>query len=483
MNYEMMIYVIMNVAKIEGLLMFIPALVSLSYGEYNTSMQLAAVALVFTVLGFFTTIKKPRKSDLFTKDGILIVGMAWISFSIIGALPFILTGSIPHAVDALFETVSGFTTTGSSILTNVEELPQGVVFWRSFTHWIGGMGVLVFVMAITPLVGSSTMNIMQAEVPGPSVDKLVPKTKQTAKILYSIYIVLTAIEVIFLMFGGMSFFDSLMHSFSTAGTGGFSNKANSVQYFDSAYVDGVITIFTVLFGINFNIFYLMLLGKFRRAFKSEELRWYLAIIAVATVLITANTYSFYGSIPKAFRYASFQVVTIISTTGFMTADFNLWPSFSQAILILLMIVGACAGSTGGGLKVSRVLIVFKHMKCEIKRVIHPRSVNNVSFEGKVLEDSTLRSVSVYLIIYSFIILFSFLLVSLNNYDFQTSMTAVITCINNVGPGVGKICGPVGNFSTFSDFSKIVLIFDMLIGRLEIFPIILLFSPRILQRRF
>ncbi|WAW15158.1 TrkH family potassium uptake protein [Peptostreptococcus equinus] len=483
MNYEMMIYVIMSIAKIEGLLLFVPSLVSLVYGEYKTSMQIAIIAIVFTIIGFITTIKKPRKSDLFTKDGILIVGMAWICFSIIGSLPFIITGSIPSVIDALFETVSGFTTTGSSILTNIEDLPQGVVFWRSFTHWIGGMGVLVFVMAITPLVGSSTMNIMQAEVPGPSVDKLVPKTKQTAKILYTIYIVMTLLEVVFLMFGNMSFFDSLMHAFSTAGTGGFSNKSNSVKYFDSAYIDGVITVFTIFFGINFNIFYLLLLRKFSRAFKSEELRWYLIIIIIATTMITINTYSVYGSVLKAFRYASFQVVTVISTTGFMTADFNLWPSFSQAILILLMIIGACAGSTGGGLKVSRVLIIFRYMKSEIKKIIHPRSVNNISFEGKVIDDSTLRSISAYLILYSFIILFSFLLISINNFDFQTNMSSVITCINNVGPGLGKICGPVGNFSSFSDFSKIILIFDMLIGRLEIFPIILLFSPRILKRRF
>lgn len=327
------------------------------------------------------------------------------------------------------------------------------------------------------------MNIMQAEVPGPSVDKLVPKTKQTAKILYTIYIVMTLLEVVFLMFGNMSFFDSLMHAFSTAGTGGFSNKSNSVKYFDSAYIDGVITVFTIFFGINFNIFYLLLLRKFSRAFKSEELRWYLIIIIIATTMITINTYSVYGSVLKAFRYASFQVVTVISTTGFMTADFNLWPSFSQAILILLMIIGACAGSTGGGLKVSRVLIIFRYMKSEIKKIIHPRSVNNISFEGKVIDDSTLRSISAYLILYSFIILFSFLLISINNFDFQTNMSSVITCINNVGPGLGKICGPVGNFSSFSDFSKIILIFDMLIGRLEIFPIILLFSPRILKRRF
>lgn len=483
MNYEMMAYVLMNIAKVEGFLMFIPAIVSLVYGEKDVAIRIFEIAVILVLVGKIFTRKKPSKSELFIKDGLLIVGLAWIIFSVIGAMPYYLTGSITSIVDAFFETVSGFTTTGSTILTDIESLPMGILFWRSFTHWIGGMGVLVFVMAIIPLSGGNTMNIMKAEVPGPTVDKLVPKTKQSAKILYLIYIAMTALEVILLMLGGMSFIDSLTNSFSTAGTGGFCMKADSIGFYDSAYIDGVVTVFMILFGINFNLFYLVLLKNFKRIFKSEELKTYIKIIAVAIALITWNIHGMYGGVLKSFRYASFQVATIITTTGFMTADFNLWPTFSKAILLSLMIIGACAGSTGGGVKVSRVLITFKYIKSEIKKVIHPRSISNITMDEKLIDDTMTKNVSAYLLIYLIIMAVSFILITLNEFDIETSLTSVVTCLNNVGPGLGNLVGPTGNFSTFSPFSKLVLTLDMLLGRLEIFPILFLFSPRIFKRRF
>lgn len=483
MNYEMMAYVLMNIAKVEGFLMFIPAIVSLVYGEKDVAIRIFEIAVVLVLVGKIFTRKKPSKSELFIKDGLLIVGLAWIIFSVIGAMPYYLTGSITSIVDAFFETVSGFTTTGSTILTDIESLPMGILFWRSFTHWIGGMGVLVFVMAIIPLSGGNTMNIMKAEVPGPTVDKLVPKTKQSAKILYLIYIAMTVLEVILLMLGGMSFIDSLTNSFSTAGTGGFCMKADSIGFYDSAYIDGVVTVFMILFGINFNLFYLVLFKNFKRIFKSEELRTYIKIIAVAIALITWNIHGMYGGVLKSFRYASFQVATIITTTGFMTADFNLWPTFSKAILLSLMIIGACAGSTGGGVKVSRVLITFKYIKSEIKKVIHPRSISNITMDEKLIDDTMTKNVSAYLLIYLIIMAVSFILITLNEFDIETSLTSVVTCLNNVGPGLGNLVGPTGNFSTFSPFSKLVLTLDMLLGRLEIFPILFLFSPRIFKRRF
>nr|WP_297395218.1 TrkH family potassium uptake protein [uncultured Peptostreptococcus sp.] len=483
MNYEMMAYVLMNIAKVEGFLMFIPAIVSLVYGEKDVAIRIFEIAVILVLVGKIFTRKKPSKSELFIKDGLLIVGLAWIIFSVIGAMPYYLTGSITSIVDAFFETVSGFTTTGSTILTDIESLPMGILFWRSFTHWIGGMGVLVFVMAIIPLSGGNTMNIMKAEVPGPTVDKLVPKTKQSAKILYLIYIAMTALEVILLMLGGMPFIDSLTNSFSTAGTGGFCMKADSIGFYDSAYIDGVVTVFMILFGINFNLFYLVLLKNFKRIFKSEELKTYIKIIAVAIALITWNIQGMYGGVLKSFRYASFQVATIITTTGFMTADFNLWPTFSKAILLSLMIIGACAGSTGGGVKVSRVLITFKYIKSEIKKVIHPRSISNITMDEKLIDDTMTKNVSAYLLIYLIIMAVSFILITLNEFDIETSLTSVVTCLNNVGPGLGNLVGPTGNFSTFSPFSKLVLTLDMLLGRLEIFPILFLFSPRIFKRRF
>lgn len=483
MNYEMMLFVIMNIARIEGILMLLPAVVSLIYGENTVAGKILIIAVLCICVGSVFVRKRPRESDLFVKDGLMIVGLAWVAFSLIGAFVFYFTGAIPNFADAFFETVSGFTTTGSTILTDVESLPNGIHFWRAFTHWVGGMGVLVFVMAIIPLAGSKSMNIMKAEVPGPTMDKIVPKTRQTAKILYLIYVVMTLLEVALLMLGGMSLFDALIHSFSTAGTGGFSNKADSLGYYDSAYIDGVVTVFMVLFGVNFNLFYLLLLGKFSRVFKSEELRTYIGIILGAILLITIDIRPMYGSVLEAFRYSSFQVSTIITTTGMMTTDFDLWPSFSKGILLLLMFIGACAGSTGGGLKVSRVLVLVKYIRSELRKIVHPRSVISVKVDGKVIDETMLKSVSAYMIIYVFLIVVSYLIISLNEFDLETTLTSVITCINNVGPGFGEIVGPTKNFSLYTDFSKVVLALDMLIGRLEIFPILFLFSPRMFKRRF
>lgn len=483
MNYEMMLFVIMNIARVEGALMLLPALVALIYGENTVAGKILIIAVLCICLGSIFSRKRPKRSDIFVKDGLMIVGLAWVMFSLLGALPFYFTGAIPRFVDAFFETVSGFTTTGSTILTDIESLPYGIHFWRAFTHWVGGMGVLVFVMAVIPLAGSKSLNIMKAEVPGPTMDKIVPKTRQTAKILYLIYVALTVAEVVLLVLGGMPLFDALIHTFSTAGTGGFSNKADSVSFYDSAYIDGVITVFMALFGVNFNLFYLLLLGKFARVFKSEELRTYIGIIAVATLLITINIYPMYGSFLTSFRYSSFQVTTIITTTGMMTTDFNLWPSFSKGILLMLMFVGACAGSTGGGLKVSRVLLLGKYIKSEIRKIVHPRSIVSVKVDGKVMDDTVIRSVTAYIMIYMSILVVSYLMISLNELDLETTLTSVITCINNVGPGFGEIIGPTQNFSTLSDFSKLVLILDMLIGRLEIYPILFIFSPRMFKRRF
>lgn len=483
MNYEMMLFVIMNIARVEGALMLLPALVALIYGENTVAGKILIIAVLCICLGSVFSRKRPKRSDIFVKDGLMIVGLAWVMFSLLGALPFYFTGAIPRFVDAFFETVSGFTTTGSTILTDIESLHYGIHFWRAFTHWVGGMGVLVFVMAVIPLAGSKSLNIMKAEVPGPTMDKIVPKTRQTAKILYLIYVVMTVAEVVLLVLGGMPLFDALIHTFSTAGTGGFSNKADSVSFYDSAYIDGVITVFMALFGVNFNLFYLLLLGKFARVFKSEELRTYIGIIAVATLLITINIYPMYGSFLTSFRYSSFQVTTIITTTGMMTTDFNLWPSFSKGILLMLMFVGACAGSTGGGLKVSRVLLLGKYIKSEIRKIVHPRSIVSVKVDGKVMDDTVIRSVTAYIMIYMSILVVSYLMISLNELDLETTLTSVITCINNVGPGFGEIIGPTQNFSTLSDFSKLVLTLDMLIGRLEIYPILFIFSPRMFKRRF
>lgn len=481
MNGKMTTYIIGRMLGVEGLVLLIPALVSVIYGEDGwKAFGITSIILV----GFYLVFgrKKPEDTKIYGKDGFVIIASAWILWSIFGAIPFWISGTIPSYIDALFETVSGFTTTGSTILTDIASLPKGMNFWRCLTHWIGGMGVLVFVMVIVSLEDNNSMHLMRAEVPGPETDKLVPKARETAKILYSMYFVLTVAQVIFLLLGGMDLYDSVIHAFSTAGTGGFNNRNNSVAYYDSAYIDGVITVFMILFGINFNMYYFLLLKKVKAVFKNEEVRAYLGIILAATVAITINILHIYETPLKAFRYAVFQVASVITTTGFATADYNVWPEFSKCILLLIMVVGACAGSTGGGMKVSRILIALKSIKREMKRLLHPKSVSIVKVNGKKVAAETLQGVYMYFVAYIAIFIVSVLLISLNNFDFATSFSGVLTTMNNVGPGIAAV-GPIENFSAFSDFSKIVFSLDMLIGRLEIFPFLVLFSPDLWRRKF
>lgn len=401
--------------------------------------------------------------------------MSWILISIFGALPFCLTGEIPSFIDAFFEMVSGFTTTGSSILSDVEALSHASLFWRSFSHWLGGMGILVFVIAFVPISSGRSLHILRAEVPGPVVGKLVSKIRLTARILYIIYAVLTLVETVLLLFGGMPLFDSLLNSFGTAGTGGFAIKNASIAAYDSVYVDTVITIFMILFGINFNLIYFVIIGKFKEVFKSEELRYYFLIIIGATILITINILPMYESIFSALRYSSFTVGSIITTTGFVTADYGKWPMFSQMIIIILMFVGACSGSTGGGMKVSRIFIYLKNAKKELKHLLHPHSIQTVEFEKQPIDDHVIANIHSYLVLYLVIFALSLLVLTIFNLDFKSAFSAVATCLNNVGPGF-DVVGPVSNFSSLSDVSKLVLSFDMLAGRLEIFPILLLFAP-------
>lgn len=477
----MIVYIIAKMLGVEGAVLLIPAFVAFLYGESDV-IQFLIVSAVLGAIFFIFGRKRPENKVIYAKEGLVIVGLAWILWSLFGALPFVLTGSIPSYVDAFFETVSGFTTTGSTILTDIEALPKGVAFWRSLTHWIGGMGVLVFVMMLTSLDDEHSMHLMRAEVPGPEADKLVPKARATARILYLMYFVLTAAEVVFLMFGGMSFYDALLHSFSTAGTGGFSNRNASVAYYDSAYIDGVITVFMILFGVNFNLYFLIRLKNWKDALKNEELHAYLGIIAGAVAIVTVNILGIYGNIVHAFRYASFQVASVITTTGFCTADFNLWPELSKVVLLGIMVIGACAGSTGGGIKVSRFLILVKSIKQEVRRMLHPKAVTIVKINGKRVENDTIRSVYIYFISYILVMMVSILLVSINNFDFATTFSSVLTTLNNVGPGISMV-GPVENFHMFSPLSKLVFCMDMLLGRLEIFPYLLLMSPELWRRRF
>lgn len=469
----MILHILGKMMGVEGLLLLIPALVGLIYQE-KCAVYFVITAAVLAVIFLLTGRKKPENTMLYGKDGLLIVSSAWILWSLFGALPFFLSGSIPNYMDAFFETVSGFTTTGSTILKNVEVLPQCMAFWRSLTHWVGGMGVLVFVMVLTNLDKQSSIHLMRAEVPGPEKDKLVPKSRTTAQILYGMYFILTAIQVVLLLLGGMNLFDSLIHAFGTAGTGGFSNYADSVGHFDSAYLDGVISVFMILFGINFNLYFFLAVREFKLVFKNEELRAYLLIISGAVVMIMINIYPIYGSVAEAFRYSAFQVASIITTTGYATADYMLWPEFSRCVLVALMIIGACASSTGGGIKVSRLLISLKSIYKEIKQMLHPKSVNVVKLNKKKLGEDTIRNVYVYLLAYITLAIVSVLIVSLDNFDFETTVGSVITALGNVGPGLG-MTGPVGSFADYSLLAKFVFCLDMLAGRLEIFPFLMLFS--------
>ena len=481
MNKKMIVYILGKMMGVEGLLLLIPALVSLIYHEKSVISFLIVAAILLVIYMVFGR-KLPASKQIYGKEGFVIVGLAWILWSAFGALPFVISGSIPYYIDALFETISGFTTTGSTILADIDALPMGISFWRSLTHWIGGMGVLVFVMMITSLDDENAMPLMRAEVPGPEADKLVPKARHTARLLYGMYFVLTAAEVVFLLFGGMNLYDALLHAFSTAGTGGFSNRAASVSFYDSAYIDGVITVFMILFGINFNLYFFILLKDWKSILKNEELWAYLGIVGVSIAIITGNILKIYGTVAHAFRYASFQVGSIITTTGFATADYDQWPELSKSILLALMFVGACAGSTGGGIKVSRLLIIVKSIRREVRKMLHPNAVTIIKVNGKKIGQDTLKNVNLYLTCYIIIMIVSILLVSIDNFDFATTFSGVLTTMSNVGPGISKV-GPVMNFQPFSAVSKLVFCFDMLIGRLEIFPYLLLLSPELWRRRF
>ena len=481
MNKKMICYILGKMLGVEGAVLLVPAFVSLLYRE-KSGLAFLAVSAILGILFLIFGRKAPEERTIYGKEGFVVVGIAWVLWSLFGALPFFLSGSIPYYPDAFFETVSGFTTTGSTILVDIESLPKGMSFWRSLTHWIGGMGVLVFVMMLTSLKSDNSMHLMRAEVPGPEADKLVPKARHTAKILYEMYFVLTAVEVILLMFGGMSFYDALLHSFSTAGTGGFSNRNASVAYYDSAYIDGVIGVFMILFGINFNLYFLICMKKWKEALKNEEMRAYLGIIAASVVIITVNILHICESVGQAFRYSFFQVASIITTTGFYSADYNHWPELSKALLLVLMVIGACAGSTGGGIKVSRLLILVKTVKQGVQRILHPKAVTGVRVNGKKIGQDTMQGVYLYFVSYILIIIISVLLVSIDNFDFATTFSGVLTTINNVGPGISAV-GPVDNFQDFSLLSKIVFCVDMLAGRLEVIPYLLIFSPELWRRTF
>lgn len=471
MNYRIITYIVGWVFNLQAIFMVLPILTAVIYGEKDIFAFFAAI-IICLVIGLPLTRKKPSNKVFYIKDGCVAVALSWVVLSITGAIPFVLSGSIPHPIDAIFETVSGFTTTGASILAEVESLPKSILFWRSFTHWIGGMGVLVFLLSLLPLAGGYHMNLMRAESPGPSVSKLVPKVQSTAKILYGIYLGMTVLQIIFLLLGGVPLFDTLCITFGSAGTGGFGIKNDSLGSY-STYCQVVTTIFIILFGVNFSAYYLILTKKFKAAFHIEEIRYYFGIILASIILIAINTRHMFSGFAQAFQQSAFQVGSIITTTGYSTTDFNQWPALSKTILVLLMFIGACAGSTGGGIKVSRIILLLKAARKEFQLYLHPNAVKKIKMDQKTVPHETLRSTNIFLSVYLIIFCGSVLLISLDNFDLITNFTAVAATLNNIGPGL-EIVGPMGNFSSFSYLSKSVLIFDMLAGRLEIFPLLLLF---------
>ncbi len=475
MNRRMVLFTVGRIMIFEAALMLLPAMVAVIYSEACITAFLWSVGAALMIGILLTVAAKPGSRVIFAKEGFITVALAWILLSAVGAMPFYLSGEIPSYVDAFFETVSGFTTTGSSIVRDVSKLSHGILFWRSFTHWVGGMGILVFVTAIIPTLSDRSMHMLRAEMPGPIIGKLVPRAKKTAKILYLIYIVMTVIEIIMLCCGGMPLFDSLLHSFGTAGTGGFGIKPTSVTEY-SAYSQWVITIFMLLFGINFNLYYLALIKHFRNILKSGELWCYLGIVGTSTALILINIMPIYNNFSKALRLSAFQVSSIITTTGYATCDFDKWPLFSKTVLLLLMFIGGCAGSTAGGIKVSRFLILIKNIRRDLKRMLHPRSFGTVMFEGKKLGEDTISGVNTYLAVYAFLLFGIFLLLSLDSgFNIETNLSAAVTCFNNVGPAF-NIAGPYSSFADYSNLSKTVLSVAMLLGRLEIYPILLLAFP-------
>ena len=473
MNYRMITYILGWILIFEALFMAVPILTAVCYGESTVWWFLATAAVCVLIGMLLTKIKKPQNKTLYSREGFVIVSLSWIALSVFGSFPFFLSGEIPSYIDALFETVSGFTTTGASILSDVEVLSKSLIMWRSFTHWVGGMGVLVFIMAFVQLSGAQNMHIMKAESPGPSVSKLVPRVRTTAIWLYGIYFVLTLIEFVLLLCGGLTVFEALNTAFATAGTGGFGIYNNSVGGF-SVYNQIVITVFMLLFSVNFNSYFFILKRKFREAF-TLEVKIFFGIVITSTLVIAFNIMENINRFGQALLDSSFTVSTIISTTGFSTVDFNNWPELSRTILILLMFVGACAGSTGGGMKVSRIIILFKNLGRELRVMIHPKQVKKITMDGHPVDDETVHSVSVYIVAYIALIVVSIGIISFDNHDLITNFTSVVSAVNNIGPGL-ELVGPTANFGFFSVLSKLVLIFDMLAGRLELIPMLLLFNP-------
>ena len=478
MNYRMISKILGRVMGVEAALMLGPIITAAVYGESAVSFLLTM--LIAGVLAVVLTLPKLKHTDIYAREGFVSVALSWLLMSLVGALPFVFSGEIPSYVDAFFEIVSGFTTTGASIILNVEEMSSSALLWRSLSHWIGGMGVLVFIMAVLPLSEERSMHIMRAEVPGPQVGKLVPRIRHSSAITYLIYVALTVILIILLCLGGMPFFDSINHAMATAGTGGFSIKALSIGFYDSAYIDFVTATFMLLFGVNFSIYFLLLMKKFRPALRDSELHLYLGFAAFGTITIALNIMDSYDGFWHALRYSYFQVSSIMTTTGFATTDFNHWPAYSKAMLILLMFTGASAGSTGGGLKVSRIVILVRAAGEELGKMLNPRRTVSVRMSGHSVDTTTIRCTLVFFAVYIGITFLSTLLISMDGFDLETNFSAVAACISNIGPGIGLV-GPMGNYEMFSDFSKLLLSFDMLVGRLEIYPMLLLFLPSTWRR--
>ena len=480
MNYRIITSILGRILAIEAGLLLLPLVVSVLYGE-------AVMPFVWTIGlclaggGALLALGHKHTGTLHPREGFASVSLSWVVISLFGALPFVFSGAIPNYISALFEIISGFTTTGASVLPAVEDVPKGVLFWRSFSHLVGGMGVLVFMMAVLPTDDEHSMHLLRAEVPGPVKGKLMPKMRSTARALYVIYLVMTAVETVLLMCGGLGWFDALTTAFGTAGTGGFGVRNASIGAYNSAYVDVVVGVFMVLFGVNFNLYYLILMKRSLKSLKSQELWVYLAVIAAATVTIALNIAHLYSGFMESLRYSFFQVSSIITTTGFATADFDLWPSYSRALLVLLMLLGACAGSTGGGTKVARLVIVGKAILAEIRKLLFPRSVSRVTLDGEALDSDAIRNTMVYYILYTFLALAAFLLLSLEGFDLETTFTSVISCLSNIGPGLSMV-GPTGNFAIWSGGSKLVLSLCMLLGRLEIFPVLTLFASGVWRRK-
>ncbi|MBR6740490.1 MAG: TrkH family potassium uptake protein [Clostridia bacterium] len=482
MNGRLVLNYMGQILRIEGVFMLPALVIAIALGETGSVVGFVVSAGICLAVGTVLTLMKTKDRSFFAREGFVTVALSWIMMSLVGALPFCISGAIANPIDAFFESVSGFTTTGATILSDVESLPKSDLYWRSFTHWLGGMGVLVFFLAIAPISrgGGTLVHLLRAESTGPTVGKLVPKLRYTARILYGIYIVMTLSELVLLLVGGMPLFDSVTTALGTAGTGGFSVRNASIAAYDSVYLQMVVAVFMVLFSVSFNIYHFILLRQFRAVYKNEELRLFLGIVIVSTVVVSLNTISLFESFGVALRYSFFQVSSIISTTGFATSEVNTYPELSRSLLILLMIFGGCAGSTGGGIKISRLLILLKFVKNQIHQAIHPRSVKLMMIDGHPVEDGMAKNVCGYMVVYVIVAVVSVLLISLDGFGFETTFTSVLSALNNIGPSMGLV-GSFGNYGSFSVVSKLVLIVNMIIGRLEIFPMILLFVPSVWRR--